>query len=447
MESKTRLKRCLAALALAPVILAGETRGRLERQAMAYASEGRFQGTVAVARDGKVVYAGAFGMADEEWAVPNTPETKFRIGSITKQFTGMAILLLEQQGKLKVTDGICQYLDDCPARWKPITLHHLLTHTSGIVNFTSLPDYAELKKKRLKPEDGARIVKEKPLDFEPGTRMQYSNTGYILLGAAIEKASGTSYSEFMRRQVFEPLGMKDTGVDDQRVLLRRRAKGYTCASKCENADFIDMSVPHAAGAMYSTVLDLVRWDEAIRAGRILTPENHKRWITPFRNDYAYGWTVRQRDGLQEVGHGGGIDGFSTMIVRYPEKGVVAAAFTNHVPGDAGKLAADLARLEAGFDVPPPQFPKTVELSEALLKQYEGVYDFSPAFSMTVALEGGGLVTQATNQARIPIFARSETEFFPKVVDALIRFEKDAGGKVTSLVLLQGGREMRAKRRP
>lgn len=434
------------ALALAPVLMSGATRERLEQQVRAYAEQGRFEGSAAVARDGTVVYAGAFGKAYEEWGIANTPDTKFRIGSITKQFTGMAILLLEQQGKLKVENPICMYLESCPERWKQITLHHLLTHTSGIVNFTSLPDYPELKRKQMKPEDVARITKDKPLDFDPGTKMQYSNTGYILLGAAIEKASGMKYGEFMRRFVFDPLGMKDTGVDDQQIVLEKRAGGYTCSPKCVNADFIDMSVPHAAGAMYSTVLDLVKWDAGIRAGRILTPENHKRWITPFKNNYAYGWMVRQRDGLEEVSHGGGIDGFGTMIVRYPEKGVVAVAFTNHLPGDTGKIASDLARLEAGLEVKLPEFPKAVAVGEAVLRQYVGVFDFSPVFAMAVTLEDGVLMTQATNQPKFPIFARSETEFFPKVVEATIRFEKDSEGKVASLVLLQGGREMRAKRR-
>lgn len=433
--------------ALVTALLGGATRERLEQQAKAYADEGRFTGSVVVARDGKIVYAGAFGKADEEWGIPNTPDTKFRIGSITKQFTGMAVLLLEQQGKLKMEDGICQYLESCPEKWKPITLHHLLTHTSGIVNFTALPDYAELKRKRLKPEDVAKIVKDKPLDFDPGTKMQYSNTGYILLGAAIEKASGMSYAEFMQKSVFEPLGMQDTGVDDQRQILEKRASGYACNPKCVNADFIDMSVPHAAGAMYSTVLDLVKWDAGIRAGKILTPENHKRWITPFKNNYAYGWTVRERDGMIEVSHGGGIDGFGTMIVRYPEKGVVAAAFTNHLPGDTGKLASELARLEAGLDVRVPEFPKAVAVAESVLKQYVGVYVFSPTFAMAVTLEDGGLVTQATGQGKAPLFAKSETEFFPKVVDALIRFEKSADGKVTGLALMQNGREMKAARKP
>lgn len=447
MRILAKLFNWLAVTAIVSALSAGASRERLEQQVKAYAGEGRFSGTVAVARDGRVVYAGAFGKADEEWGIPNTPDTKFKIGSITKQFTGMAILLLEQQGKLKVSDSVCQYLESCPERWKSITLHHLLTHTSGIVNFTALPDYSELKKKRLKPEDVAKITRDKPLDFDPGTKMQYSNTGYILLGAVIEKASGMSYAEFMRKSIFGPLEMTNTGVDDQSLVLEKRARGYTCAPKCVNADFIDMSVPHAAGAIYSTVLDLVKWDEAIRAGRILTPENHKRWMTPGMNNYAYGWTVRGHEGLTEVSHGGGIDGFATMIIRYPEKGVVAVAFTNHVPGDAGKVASDLARLEAGLEVKVPEFPKAISVSGDVLKQYVGVYEFSPAFAITVTLEEGGLVTQATNQQKLPVYARSETEFFPKVIDAVLRFEKDGEGRVTGLVLMQGGREMKAKRRP
>ena len=328
----------LSTVALVTYGLTGATRERLEQQAKGYADQGRFIGSVAVAHDGKIVYSQGFGLADEEWGIPNAPDTKFRLGSITKQFTGMAILLLEQQGKLKVDDPVCKFLTTCPDAWKPLTLHHLLTHTSGVVNFTSLPDYSELKKKRSKAEDTALVVKDKPLEFDPGTKFKYSNTGYILLGAVIEKASGMTYAEFMQRNVFDPLGMKDTGVEDQRKLINKRAKGYVCSPTCGHADFIDMSIPHAAGAMYSTVLDLVKWDEAIRAGKLLTPENHKRWVTPYKDGYAYGWAVKQTEGMLEVGHGGGIDGFATMIVRFPEKGVVAVAFTNHLPGDAGKVA-------------------------------------------------------------------------------------------------------------
>jgi CubicO group peptidase (beta-lactamase class C family) len=359
----------------------------------------------------------------------------------------MAILLLEQQGKLKVDDPVCKYLTTCPDAWKQLTLHHLLTHTSGLVNFTSLPDYNELKKKRTKAEDTALVVKDRPLEFDPGTKFKYSNTGYILLGAVIEKASGLPYAEFMQRNIFDPLDLKDTGLEDPRNLVSKRANGYVCAPKCGHADFIDMSVPHAAGSMYSTVLDLVKWDAAIRAGKLLTPENHKRWTTPFKDGYAYGWAVKQTEGMLEVSHGGGIDGFSTMIVRFPEKGIVAVAFSNHLPGDTGKVANDLARLEAGVDVKLPEVLKEIKLSDSVLRQYVGVYEFNPKFAMTVTLEDGGLMTQATNQTKLPIFAKSESEFFPKVVDAVLRFEKDAEGKVSTLVLMQNGREMKAARKP
>ncbi len=202
---------------------------RMDQQVRAYADQQKFSGCVLVAREGKVVFSKGYGLANAEYGIPNTPATKFRLGSITKQFTATAILMLEQQGKLKVEDAVRKYVDDCPGAWQPVTLHHLLTHTSGIPNFTSFPDYVRTMPLPSPPAETLKRFRDKPLAFEPGTKFSYSNSGYVLLGYIIERVSGRSYEEFLQKQIFGPLGMSDTGYDHPERVMPRRASGTSWA--------------------------------------------------------------------------------------------------------------------------------------------------------------------------------------------------------------------------
>jgi CubicO group peptidase (beta-lactamase class C family) len=413
----------------------------------AYVAAGRFNGSVLLARDGKVLLAKGYGKANAEWDIANAPDTRFRLGSITKQFTSMAILLLDQQGKLKVEDPVCKHVPDCPAAWQPITIHHLLSHTSGIPNFTSFPDYGKTMSVGVTPDEIYKRFRDKPLDFDPGTKWAYSNSGYYLLGWIVERASGQSYEDFLRRNIFVPLGMIDSGYDWNSAILPKRASGYEYGPKgLRNASLIHMSVPGGAGALYSTVLDLMKWDEALRAGKLLTPENYTRLFEPVKNNYAYGWQVSDLQGVKTVSHGGGINGFATMIVRVQDQNLVAVALANAVPTDSGKIANDLVLLALGKPATTPKVRKEVQVSEEILKRYVGEYELAPTFVMKVTLEDGALQTQATGQPKIPIYAMSEDTFFPKVVDAEIQFAKDASGAVTGLVLSQNGQQIPGKRR-
>lgn len=419
---------------------------RLDEQVRAYVEQDRFNGSVLVARDGKILLRRGYGPANAEWNIPNTPDTKFRLGSITKQFTAMGILILERQGKLSVNDPVCKYVERCPETWKPITIHHLLTHTSGIPNFTGFPDYNATKAQPSPPKDTLRRFIDKPLVFDPGTKYQYSNSGYVLLGYVLETASGTKYDEFVRRNIFDPLGMKDTGYDWNWEVLPRRASGYDRAGKgLRNADFIHMTVPHAAGALYSTVDDLYKWDQALYTETLLPKEAMQRYFTPFKDGYAYGWMTREFSGMKVIFHGGGIDGFSTMISRVPDLRLVVIALDNILPGQTGRVADDLLKLAAGQPVNKPAVRKEITISPAILQQYVGEYVISPKFKLTITLEDGQLQTQATGQQKIPIFAETETRFFLKVVEATLTFDKDKEGKVTGLTLDQGGGSTKATR--
>jgi CubicO group peptidase (beta-lactamase class C family) len=249
---------------------------KLDKLISAYAEYGQFNGSVLVAEKGKVIYKKGLGLADMEWNVPNQPDTKFRLGSITKQFTSMLIMQLVEQGKLKLDVPISTYLPDYPKKnGEIITIHHLLTHSSGILNMTSFPRF--FKDISRNPYSSLQLVNlfaDSTLQFKPGERNAYSNSGYILLGYIIEKITGRSYRQVLQENIFTPLNMKNTGYDDYRPLLKNRARGYEKNGRLYlNANFIDMSVPYAAGALYSTVEDLYLWDQALYGNQLLRKEN------------------------------------------------------------------------------------------------------------------------------------------------------------------------------
>jgi len=313
-----------------------------------------FRGAVLVGIDGKIVFEKAYGLGDEEWSAPNTIHTKFRIASLAKQFTATCILLLQERGRLNVRDPISRYLPPLPPAWQAITIHQLLTHTSGIPNYTSSPEFAKLKRTGATPQQMVALVQDKPLDFKPGTNWSYSNTGYILLGMIVEKVSGQSYADFLKHNIFEPLGMRDSGYDRSVDILKERASGYNIIdSHLVNADFIDMSIPFSAGGIYSTVEDMYRWNEALAAsGKLPSPDSLKQMFTEYPEavhegqHYGYGVVIsRLKFGKLLYYHGGGVDGFSSSIQRYPVERVCIVILSNlesYKPWELGDhIASDL----------------------------------------------------------------------------------------------------------
>jgi CubicO group peptidase (beta-lactamase class C family) len=405
-----------------------------------------FSGSVLVTRDGMPLFSKGCGLANAEHQVPNTPQTKFRLGSITKQFTAMAILVLQERGKLAVEDPIGMYLDDAPTTWEAVTIHHLLTHTSGVPSYTSDPEYV---KKMAQPETVKSMIarfKDKPLEFKPGEKFQYSNSGYFLLGAIIEKVSGQSYEAFLKEAIFDPLDMRDTGYDHPATVLAHRASGYTRKGDVlRNAEYLDMAQPYAAGSLYSTTLDLARWDRALSDGALISKESMIRMFTPEKNDYAYGWSVTTRSGRKEIAHGGGINGFATDIVRYPDQKVCVVVLCNVLPANPGKIARDLAAIAFGEPVAMPRARTVARVAPELFDAYVGQYELGPERVMTISREGDHLFAQPTNQPKLEFLPESETDFFSETPDAQISFVKDENGKVTHMVIHLGGRDMKAKR--
>jgi CubicO group peptidase (beta-lactamase class C family) len=402
----------------------------------------KFMGSVLVARDGKVLLDKAYGFANLEWDVPNTPTTKFRLGSITKQFTVASILLLEERGKLKVEDPVKKYMPDAPAAWDKITIFHVLTHTSGIPSLTSFPDFESHEAQAMTPDKLVEWFRDKPLEFEPGTKWNYSNSGYILLGYLIEKISGQSYSEFIQQNIFGPLGMKDSGYDSNAAIIPHRASGYAPGKDGPvNAGFVHMSIPFSAGALYSTTEDLLRWEQGLFGGKVLKAESLAKMTTPFKQDYAFGLGVSTNNGHKMIAHDGGIQGFNTSLAYFPDDKLVVAVLAN-LNGPAGQIAGNLAKVVHGEKVVLPTERKEVTVSPEILKQYVGTYELTPKFSLAITLEGGQLISQGTNQEKVPMFAESETMFFLKLVDAQIEFVKNEKGEVTNMVLHQNGRDVK-----
>jgi CubicO group peptidase (beta-lactamase class C family) len=416
---------------------------RMEQVVQSYVSAGTFMGTVLVARDGAIVHNKAYGMANIEWDVPNTPATKFRLGSVTKQFTAAAILLLEERGKLKVDDRIKTYLPDIPMSWERITIYNLLTHTAGIPNFTSLAEYGTAKLSSTTPDRTLATLRDRTLDFGPGEKMSYSNSGYLALGSIIEKVSGQSYEKFVVDNLFTPVGMTDSGYDSNTAIIKRRASGYVRApSGYANATYIHMSIPHAAGALYSTTGDLLKWQQALFGGKVVSKASLDRMITPFKNDYALGVTSALDKGRRVIAHGGGIDGFNTYLSYYPESKTVVVALSNVAGPAPGAVAAQLAAIMHGDTVTLPSERKEITLPAATLAKYVGSYELAPTATFTITLDGDRLFAQLTGQGRNQIFPQSETLFFLKIVDAQLEFAADG----SSLVLHQGGRAQNASRK-
>ena len=429
---------------------------RMELVIQSFVSDQHFMGSILVARGNEVILDKGYGFANLEWEVPNSPSSKFRLGSITKQFTAASILLLEERGKLSINDPVKKYMSDAPPAWDKITIYNLLTHTSGIPSFTTFPDYASLEPFTTTPEQLVKRFRDKPLDFQPGEKFSYSNSGYVLLGYLIEKISGESYEKFVQDNIFTPLGMKNSGYDSNSAIIPHRAAGYSPGPNGpENAGYINMRVPLSAGGLYSTTDDLLRWEQALFGGKLLSPASLQKMTTPFKDDYACGLGVHTVNGRKVIEHGGGIEGFNTMLAYYPEDKLTVVVLSNMngpaTPGIASKLAA----LAHGEKVVLPSERKEVRVdpklfdgyvgNSKLLQRYVGQYQLASNFILTITLEGDKLFAQATGQPKAEIFPEGEREFFYKVVDAQITFETDSSGRATSLTLHQNGADMPAKR--
>ena len=392
------------------VFLAGQSSGyaqdksvKIDELMKIYQSYGQFNGSALVAENGKVIYKKGLGLANMEWNIPNETDTKFRLGSITKQFTAALVLQLTEQGKVKLDGKISDYLPDYRKDvGDKITVHHLLTHTSGIPSYTSQPKFFEdVSRNSFVVADFVKKYASGDLEFEPGSKFSYNNSGYFLLGAIIEKVTGKSYEQVLKENILDPLEMKNTGYDHFDTLLSKRASGYDKTPKGYiNAPYLDMSIPYAAGSMYSTVEDLYLWDRALYSNKILSAKSKELMFKPNLENYGYGFGISNaalgdtKQTVPVISHTGGINGFNTIIVRLVGNQHLIVLLDNTSQGKyLNKISKDITNIL--YNQPYSQPKKSIaeaifntaaeQGAEAAVKQYRNLkanqsatYDFSEA---------------------------------------------------------------------
>jgi CubicO group peptidase (beta-lactamase class C family) len=310
-----------------------------------------FSGSILVAFDGEILLSSGYRYANWELNVPNTSSSIFRLASLTKPFTALAILMLQERGKLDTSDPICKYISDCPVAWQPVTIHHLLTHTSGIPDYAAFPDalhQAALSRSVTELIDSFR---DKPLDIPPGSLFDYSNSGYVLLGTIIESVSGMSYENFMVNNIFSPLSMKDSGVDSTSRILKDRSGGYTIDGRnLENNAYVDPSNLFATGDMYSTVEDLYRWSQALFTHQLVTQSTLNQILSPqvvapkYNAEYGYGWIISETLGHRVVWHDGSLPGFHDYIAHYPDDQLDIIILSNLDTSDVLAIARGIEEI-------------------------------------------------------------------------------------------------------
>lgn len=394
---------------------------------------------ILIAKDGKIIFDKAYGYADVEHKVKITTQTKFRIGSITKQFIASAIMKLQEEGKLSVQDKVSKYLPDFP-RGSEVTIHHLLTHTSGIHSFTNKDNFLADVVKPVDTEKALDYFKNDAYDFNPGTRYQYNNSGYFLLGYIIEKITGDTYGNYLKRTFFDPIGMTNTGVHSPRLQLSNEALGYEKAgSEYKRALNWNMDWVGGAGSLYSTTEDLFKWNEALFNNMVLKPASMKAAFTPVVLNtgslppgiqYGYGWGINDYRSVASVGHSGGLHGFISQLLRVMKENMTVVMLTNVTPPQVEIDPMKVAELYLWKELPEQTSFTEQKEPEKDIEKYTGRYDFTNGMIMTITKEKDVLYAQVAGQAKHPIFQSSPGQYFWKVVEAKVQFFTDAQGNVT-----------------
>lgn len=389
-----------------------------------------------VAREGRIIYHKAFGMADLELNVPMKPDMVFRIGSITKQFTSVAILQLMEQGKLSLQDEITKFIPDYPVHGHKITIEHLLTHTSGIKSYTSMSEIGQFMRRDMKPEEVIGLFRNQPMDFAPGTRYNYNNSGYFLLGYIIEKVSGKSYPEYIEENFFRKLGMNNSYYGSNSRIIKNRASGYSPdANGVINAEIMSMTIPYAAGSILSTVEDLFKWNQALHSYKLINKETLEKAFTEYKltdgrgTEYGYGWGLKKIQGSPTIEHGGGINGFLTNAIYLPEEDVFVALFSN----SNGKSPNDLSVKMAALAIDKPYTYKDITLDEAVLEEYTGVYENDQGDLRLIIREGNQLFSQRAGSSRLKIKPYEKDRFFFEDSFVFVDFERDNQNRVIKAV--------------
>lgn len=368
--------------------------------------------TVLIAKDDKVIYRKAFGMANLELNIPMKPEHVLELASITKQFTGVAILMLMEQGKLSLDDPLSKYIEDYP-KGHQITTHHLLNHTSGIKSYTDVASFMALARTDMTPMEIINSFKDLPVEFEPGEKYAYNNSAYILLGYIIEEVSGLSYEAFIQENIFGKLGMKNSYYGSKSRIIPNRASGYQpFGESFQNADYLSMTIPYAAGSLMSTVDDMFLWHKAIHHNTLISEKSKQ---LAFKNNtlndgkhinYGYGWGINELAGVTTIEHTGGIFGFTTSGIYVPEDNIYAIVLTND--NSKGPEPFNLKATAIVLGKPLLEKP-SISLSEAAMKKWIGAYQFDDVVRF-IHFENGALYSTRESGQPFKLIPTSENSY-------------------------------------
>jgi CubicO group peptidase (beta-lactamase class C family) len=429
-SSNDQMKNIYAFFLLFPIAASAQKNftALLDQYMNAQVSVNSFSGTVLVAKHGKIIYEKAFGLADQELNASNNLKSMYQVGSVTKQFTACGILLLEEEGKLRLDDKLSRFFPGFP-KGDSVTIHMLLTHTSGLKNTGDLDGFNE--RLPIEKDSMVELIKRQAYLFSPGTRWEYSNCGYFLLGCIIEKLSGESYSDFILEHIIKKAGLKNTFVNRWDTILPNRVMGYEKKTTgWKNAIHISMEGPFSAGAMISDVEDLYAWNKALYSGKIISASSLKKMTTPYMSGYGYGLGIDTFYKHTRIWHGGAIRGFTACLEHYPGDSVDVVVLSNN-ECNAINIANSLAATVVGTPVVAPYFHKEIKIGETVLNNYAGRYAFSEGDEFEIIKKDGKLYRKKPN-SQIELKAESATKlFYADGSDRQIEFKVDKTGKVIS----------------
>jgi len=396
-----------------------------------YTEIGTFSGSVLIAKEGKVIFHKGYGKADLELNVDNTRQNKFRIGSLTKQFTAAAILQLEEKRMLNIKDSIDNYIEDYPYGEK-IKIKNLLNHTSGIYDYTRTKEFRDMMGKRTKLEKVIELFKDKELNYQPGEKYQYCNSNYVLLGYIIEKVSGLNYGQYLRENIFAPLNMENTGFAYHHIIIEGRASGYVMnpdGSKM-NMYHDDATFAHGAGALYSTTADLYKWDRALYTNKILSENSLSKMLQVYKGNYGFGFKIDELFGHKRYYHHGGTMGYTGSIIRYINDNTTIIVLTNINGTPIEKITRDLSAILFNKNYYLPKVKYHIGRNE--FEKYKGSYKLTSGREVRIISDQGKYFAKMKRGPAFEIIPSGKHQFLLKVMGDKLEFTDQKNGKFQQL---------------
>jgi CubicO group peptidase (beta-lactamase class C family) len=430
----------LSALPFASLEAAQDPSSKIDDYMHAQVTVNRFSGSILIAGKGKIVVSRGYSAGGMKSSTSNTLKTPFRAGSIAMQFTDVAILQLQEKNRVHVQDSICKYIKECPDEWAPITLFDLMVHSSGIPEISDASGSQTSKRAPPTISELVARIKKEPLRFKPGEKVDESYSDDEVLHAVIEEVSGEPYISYLGSHIFIPLRMHHTGYDSA---LRTRMPSETLPLLMPSD--LQRSLFYTAGGLYTTIEDLYLWDRALATDKVASQISLQQMFMPYRDGYGFGWKIQKESDRRLVTPGGGLRSYSTSILRYPDDDACVIVLSRSESTDAARVGHDLAAILFGMQYELPTERKAIKLDPASYDDYVGRYALTSNFTLTVTKEGDHLKIQGTDQAKVDLFPRSKTQFFTSGSDAMINFVEIPNGRVTQMILQQGGHDIPVSR--